>query len=181
MPVNQNIQQFYRQAASRDFARDFLFRVTAISLQGVPELNDGDLVYARTAALPGRAITNVAVPYMGLNINVPGTATYPGSEAYPISFYLDAESNLRNYFEQASRQLFDDISSTGGYGTPGIENFIILQQLDKQLESVTGGTYKLNGASIRSIENISYSIAEGTGNIVPIDVTFAYHYYTVEA
>lgn len=180
MPVNQNIQQFYRQAAARDFSRDFLFRVTSLKLQGVTELGDGDLVYAKTAALPGRAITNVAVPYMGLNINVPGAATYPGSESYPISFYLDANSNLRNYFENASRQLFDDQSSTGGYGTPGLDSYIILEQLNKELEVVDGGKYKLHGASIRSIENISYNIAEGTGNTVPIDVTFAYHFYTVE-
>jgi len=180
MPVNQNIQQFYRQAAARDFSRDFLFRVTELVLQGVNPLGDGDLVYARTAALPGRSITNVAVPYMGLNINVPGTATYPGSDSYSIAFYLDAASNLRNYFETASRTLFDDQTSTGGYGTPGRESYILLEQLDKQLNPIAGGKYKLNGASIRGIENIGYNMAEGTGNIVPFSVTFAYHYYTVE-
>ena len=78
MPVNQTIQNFYRTAADRDFSRDFLFRVTQMQLQGVPALTENDLVYVKTAALPGRSITNVAVPYMGLALNVPGTVTYPG-------------------------------------------------------------------------------------------------------
>ena len=83
MPVNQNIQNFYRIAADKDFSRDFLFRVTQMQLQGVPALSEeGDLVYVKTAQLPGRAVGNVAVPYMGLNLNVPGAVTYPGSEGY---------------------------------------------------------------------------------------------------
>ncbi len=178
MPVNQNIQNFYRTAADKDFSRDFLFRVTQMQLQGVPALEEGDLIYVKTAALPGRNIGNVAVPYMGLNLNVPGAASYPGSDAYSLSFYLDAESNLRNYFEQASRSLFDDQTSTGEYGTPDDDFFIQLAQLDKELEPVA--QYKLIGASLRSIDNISYDIASGTGATVAIDATMSYHFYTKE-
>ena len=54
MPVNQTIQNFYRSAADKDFSRDFLFRVTQMQLQGVPALTEGDLIYVKTAALPGR-------------------------------------------------------------------------------------------------------------------------------
>ena len=175
MAVNQNIQNFYRAAAERDFSRDFLFRVTQMQLQGVPALTDDQLVYVKTAALPGRTISNVAVPFMGLNINVPGGVTYPGSEGYALQFYLDANSDLRNYFEAASRSLFNDINSTGEYGTPDDDFFIQLAQLDKDLEPIA--EYKLIGASLRNIENISYNIAEGTGQTVTIDVTVAYHYY----
>ncbi len=175
MPVSQNIQNFYRAAADRDFSRDFLFRVTQMQLQGVPALTEDQLVYAKTAALPGRAITNVAVPFMGLNINVPGGATYPGSDAYALTFYLDANSELRNYFEAASRSLFDDTNSTGEYGTPDDDFFIQLAQLDKDLEPIA--EYKLVGASLRTIENISYSMAAGTGETVEIAANVAYHYY----
>lgn len=178
MPVNQNIQNFYRIAADKDFSRDFLFRVTQMQLQGVPALGEGDLIYVKTASLPGRNIGNVAVPYMGLQLNVPGAATYPGSDAYNLSFYLDAESSLRNYFEQASRSLFDDQTSTGEYGTPDDDFFIQLAQLDKDLEPVS--EYKLVGASLRSVSDIGYSIAEGTGATVQIDATVSYHFYTKE-
>ena len=178
MPVNQNIQNFYRAAADKDFSRDFLFRVTQMQLQGVPALEEGDLIYVKTASLPGRNIGNVAIPYMGLQLNVPGAATYPGSDAYALSFYLDAESSLRNYFETASRSLFDDQSSTGEYGTPDDDFFIQLAQLDKELEPVS--EYKLVGASLRSVSDIGYNIAEGTGATVQIDATVSYHFYTKE-
>jgi len=178
MPVNQNIQNFYRTAADKDFSRDFLFRVTQMQLQGVPALEEGDLVYVKTASLPGRNIGNVAVPYMGLNLNVPGAVTYPGSDGYPLSFYLDGESSLRNYFETASRSLFDDQTSTGEYGTPDDDFFIQLAQLDKDLEPIT--EYKLVGASLRTVGGIGYEIATGTGATVSVDATISYHFYTKE-
>lgn len=181
MPIDQDIQKFYKSAVDRDFARDFLFRVTQLQLAGVEPLVDDDLVYIRTASLPGRNITNVPAPFMGLPFNVPGNATYPGSDAYGVNFYLDANSRLRNYLERASREIFNDLTSTGNYTTPGIENYIELLQLDKQLEPIAGGKYKLIGASIRNVEPIEYSIAEGTGQWVQIAATIAYHFYTVPA
>lgn len=175
--VNQNIQNFYRVAADRDFSRDFLFRVTAMNLPGAGSMEESQLVYAKTASLPGRTIANVAVPYMGLNFNVPGSVSYSGAEGYTIVFYLDAESKLREYFETASRALFDDATSTGGYGTPDETYFIELTQLNKDLSPVEGGVYKLVGTSIRAINDISYSMAAGTGQTLELTATIAYHYY----
>ncbi len=178
MPVNQNIQNFYRAAADKDFSRDFLFRVTQLQLQGVPALTEDDLIYVKTAELPGRQIGNVAVPYMGLNLNVPGAVTYPGSEGYNLDFYLDGESSIRNYFETASRSLFDDQTSTGEYGTPDDDFYIQLAQLDKDLEPIA--EYKLVGASLRSVNGIGYDIANGSGATVSVNATVSYHFYTKE-
>ena len=179
MAVNQNISKFYKSATDRDFSRDFLFRITQLKLAGVEPLVDEDLVYLRTAALPGRAITNVPTPYMGLPFNIPGNATYPGSDSYKIEFYLDAKSTLRNFLERGSRELFNDITSTGNYTTPGNDSYIELQQLDKQLEPIKGGKYKLIGASLRTVDPIEYSIAEGNGKWVTIGATISYHFYTI--
>tara|TARA_R110000868_G_scaffold7444_1_gene40422 strand:- start:1560 stop:2096 length:537 start_codon:yes stop_codon:yes gene_type:complete len=173
--VNQSIQNFYRVAADRDFSRDFLFRLTQMQLQGVPALTENELVYVKTAALPGRAISNIAVPYMGLDFNIPGSVKYTGSEAYNLTFFLDANSQLRNYFEGASRALFDDTTSTGEYGTPDDDFFIQLAQLDKDLEPIA--EYKLVGASLRGIEGIEYNISGGTGETVEVKATVAYHFY----
>lgn len=177
--VNQNIQKFYKAATDRDFSRDFLFRITQLKLAGVESLVDQDLVYLKTASLPGRNITNVETPYMGLPFNIPGNATYPGSDSYKVSFYLDAKSTLRNFLERASREIFNDLTSTGNYTTPGVDSYIELQQLDKQLEPIPGGKYKLIGASLRNVEPIEYSIAEGNGKWVTIDATISYHFYVV--
>lgn len=180
MAINQNIQQFYRAAESRDFSRDFLFRVEAMNLPGLRVFADTDLVYVKAAQLPGRNITNVPVPYMGLNINVPGGVTYPGSDSYALNFYLDAKSQLRKDFEAASRNMFNDNDSTGLYGTTNRNFYIQLTQLDKKLDPINNGTYRLVGASIRNVNSIDYQIATGTGNTVEIGVTVAYHYYETE-
>lgn len=178
MAINQDIQKFYSSAQTRDFSRDFLFRVTDIQLQGLGTFTDADLVYVKGAALPGRNITNIAVPYMGLTFNVPGTATYPGSESYALKFYLDADSKFRNDFEAVSRALFNDDSSIGEYNTPNKDNYIQLDQLNKELNPIA--TYKLQGASLRNIDAIDYNIADGTGATVEINTTIAYHFYTKE-
>jgi hypothetical protein len=172
---NQDIEQFYSKAQARDFSRDFLFRVHDVVLAGGVTLDEGDLVYCKAGNLPARQITNVETPYMGLNFNIPGNATYPGSDGYTLKFYLDASSELRNRMEAASRTLFDDTFSTGQYATPEEDTYIHLQQLNKKLEPISD--YMLYGASIRNIENVGYDMAGGNGATVEMDVTVAYHYY----
>lgn len=174
--TQQKISKFYSVAAGRDFSRDFLFRVTSMNLAGIAgAITEEDLIYVKAANLPGRTISNVPVPYMGLNFNIPGAATYTGAEGYSLTFFLDSRSRLRNLFEQASRVMFDDTTSTGLYGTPDETNFIELAQLDKELEVIS--TYKLIGASIRNIGDVQYQISSGTGTTVELAVTIAYHFY----
>lgn len=174
--TQQKISKFYSVAASRDFSRDFLFRVTSMNLAGIDgAITEEDLIYAKAASLPGRTISNVPVPYMGLNFNIPGAASYSGAEGYQLTFFLDSKSRLRNLFETASRAMFDDATSTGLYGTPNDTNFIELAQLDKDLEVIS--SYKLIGASIRNVGDIQYQISSGTGQTVEMQVTIAYHFY----
>jgi len=181
--TNQLIQNFYSTAAARDFARDFNFRVLSISTGGAVnaagqtiEFGDSDLVYVKTATLPERAITNVPVPYMGLNFNLPGNATYPGSDAYSLTFYADAQSQIRQKFEDWSRYTFDDANSTGDYLTPKQTSVINLIQLDNKQNQIA--QYSLVGVSPRSVGALSYSIAAGTGQAIEFTATVAYHYFT---
>jgi len=177
--INQNIQSFYTQAAKRDFSRDFLFRVVRTQGVGLPDLTDDDLVYAKTAKLPGRSIQNVEAQYMGLKFNIPGTAVYDSSDSYDIEFYLDAsQSDLRSKFEVASREIFNDGVSTGNYATPSVNNLIILSQLNKDLSPV-GVYYNLVGAQLRKIGAIDYKMAEGKGDVISVTATMSYHYYVV--
>jgi len=170
------IQTFFEQAKSRQFARDFLFRVKQINIAGGVSFNgETDLVYAKTAALPGRAIENKTVSYVGQTFNVPGKSTYNASESYSIEFYHEANISLRKQFEKASRAVFDNVTSTGDYRMPGTESKITLSVLNSQLEEID--TIELVGASIRDVGEVSYTIAEGTGEILTFTVTFAYHFY----
>ena len=170
------IQTFFSKAAQKQFARDFLFRVKQIDLVDGHHFNGEDqLVYARTAVLPGRNIEDKSVNYFGQEFHVPGKSTYPNSAAYSIEFYHDENIDLRSQFERASRSVFNNETSTGQYGLPGPENVIVLDVINKELEIVK--TIRLIGASIRDVGEISYSIADGTGEVLNFPVTFAYHFY----
>ncbi len=175
--VRQTISDFYRVAVERDFARDFQFRVLNISTGGASdiEFTEDDLVYCTAASLPARNITNVQVPYMGLNFNVPGNATYPGSDSYSLTFYCDQNSQIRQKFEDISRDIFDDATSTGNYFAPRQSAVINLVQLDTQLEEVN--QYQLIGASVRDVGPLEYNISDGSGQFVTFTATLAYHYF----
>jgi len=175
--VQQSISDFYRVATERDFARDFQFRVLSIDSGGASSqtFDEDDLVYCTAGSLPAREITNVPVPYMGLNFNLPGNATYPDSQGYSLQFYCDQNSQIRQKFEDMSRDIFDDATSTGNYFTPRASASINLVQLDTQLDEVAG--YKLVGASVRNVGAIEYNISAGTGTQVTFGATMAYHYF----
>ncbi len=176
--VQQTISDFYRVATERDFARDFQFRILSIDSGGASSqtFDEDDLVYCTAGSVPARSITNVGVPYMGLEFNLPGNATYPGSQAYSLQFYCDQNSAIRQKFEDMSRDVFDDATSTGNYFTPRASASINLVQLDTQLNETT--SYKLVGASIREVGSIEYTIGSGTGQNVTFTATMAYHYFT---
>lgn len=174
--TTQTIQGFYTQAQAKDFARNNLFRVLNINFGGGTDVSfdETDLVYANTATLPGKTIGNVAVPYMGLNFNVPGTVTYDNSDAYTIQFKSDESHNLREKFLQVQNDTFDDTDSTGNYFMPTSDAVIDLVLLDKELNRVA--QYQLVGCSIRNVGPQSYDMT-ATGDVVTFDVTIAYHYF----
>ena len=175
--VKQLISDFYRVASARDFQRDIQFRVLSIAPGGTTTtFDENDLVYARSASLPARSINNVTTSYMGLNFNLPGVATYPDSAAYSLTFYNDAKNNIRQKFEDWTRDTFNDTNSTGNYFTPTQSSVIDLVQLDTKMEKVA--QYQLIGVSIREVGGIKYDFSAGKGDIVSFDVKLAYHYFT---
>lgn len=182
-----SIENFMNQAMQKQFARDFLFRVKQVSVTGLSLDGETDLIYARTATFPGRNIQNKTVNYSGQQFNVPGKSEYPGSEAWSIEFYVDQELDIRSKLEAASRTLFDNETTTGNICMPGYESTITLDVLNIPCQrgpNVTAGselqvgkTIKLIGASLRDVGEISYQIADGTGEILTFNTTFAYHFY----
>jgi hypothetical protein len=178
--TEQLIANFYDRAIDVDFSRDINFKVVAIEPGaqynlGTNFITNDELVYAKSAKVPGRNITNVNAQYMGLKFNIPGIVEYPESENYSLEFYCDKNSQLRNKFEQWSRLLFNDGNSTGVYSVPQRTSYIQLAQLDASLNIVQ--QYKLIGASVRSLGDMEYKMAEGDGSIMSFAVTFAYHFY----
>ena len=173
--MGQNQVDFYSQAQAADFLRDINFKVSALKFRGLDIIKETDLVYGKGGQLPSRKIENIEAPFMGLKYNVAGVATYPGSEAYEITFRCDARMNLRTKLELMSRTIFDDVTSTGDYRIAGKDSLMELMILNKDNTDLR--PVKLIGLDLRSIEAMDFKRADGKGDIVEIKTTWSFHFY----
>lgn len=171
--IKQTIQDFYKVAQTRDFARDFQFRVLDVSNKGVPVFTEDDLVYATAATLPGKQISPKSVPYNGFEFRIPGTVTYNNSDGFTIGFYCDATTNARIQMENWVTETFNDETTTGD-GVLHNNSTITLVQLDTKFEPLR--TYKLFGVFPVNSGDISYSMV-GSGEVINMDITLAYQFY----
>jgi hypothetical protein len=170
----QKIQDFYTSVQANDFARKFQFRLGPGFAN--TNLTESQLVYVESASLPGRAITNVPVNFMGLQFNVPGTATYPNSNNYAVRFRCDANYNIRAALEAAMQITFDDSSSSGNYNISRISSVVDLNLLNKNGDTIR--RYQLIGAYVASIGDMAFDLADG-GTIQYVDAVLAYQYWRV--
>jgi hypothetical protein len=180
---NLLIHNFFEKAVENDFARDYLFRVTALKFNGLngADLTLNELLYAKTAKLPARQIINQPVKYSGQTFNVPGSVEYPGSEAYQIEFYCPEYSTVRERLMNESVRTFSSYDGVAGSGLAGgsIANrnsYIELHTYNKNYDYIY--KYRLIGCSIREVGEVSYNIAEGNGAIMSFTATIAYHLFT---
>lgn len=171
----QDISKFYSTVQTKDFARQFQFRLVQLANTNFDE---NTLVYLETASLPGRTINNIAVPFMGLQFNVPGTASYPGSDSYAVTFRCDQNYDIRATLENATFNTFDDSDSTGDYNIARNSSLIQMNLLGKSGETLR--QYTLFGAYVVSIGDIAYNLGDN-GAIVTVPATLAYQYWRVTA
>jgi len=171
--ANQDIQGFFQNAINKDFARTNLFRVVSIETP-VVTFDQSDLVYVTSTTLPDRAITNVQVPFMGLKFNIPGTANYPGSDAWNITFRVGQDLQIRNKLETWSRSIFDDATSTGSYGASNLGN-VSLALMGKNGAPIAA--YNLIGAYLTKLGTWQLDTTKD-GEIVTSQATIAYQYWT---
>lgn len=172
--ANQDIDAFFQTAINRDFARQNLFRVLYINSGATNIVFDqDDLVYVTSTSLPQRAITNISVPFMGLKFNVPGTATYPGSEAWNVTFRMPQDLGIRQKLELWTRGTFDDATSTGAYEVKDLGGVgLALMGKGGQVLRV----YNLVGAYCTNVGQ--YNLNSTTaGEIVELQATIAYQFW----
>lgn len=171
---------FYNQALRKDFSRDHQMRVMAIGPGGL--IGPEDNVYITTAALPGYNIANQQVPFMGLQLNIPGSGNFPGSDAWAVTFRCDSKLNLRETIIGWQKSVFnafpdDATNSTGAYGPKGTETYAHLAVFGRDGKSVR--EIKLIGCYPTSVGEIAYDTT-GAGNVMTMNVTLAYQWWTAE-
>lgn len=167
-----NIQTFYRTAQQQDFARLFQFQLVKFGNLNLDPVRD--LIYVETASLPGRAINNIQVPYMGLQFNVPGTASYPGSAGYNVTFRCDQSYRIRDILEASTFNTFSDSTTTGTYATPAQGSDVILWLLDKS--GAPTREYTLFGSYVQSLADTAYDVKDN-GTISTVQATIAYQFW----
>ena len=173
-----SIFKFYQQAYNKDFARNFQFRL--LDFGNIDFQSESHLMYVETASLPGRQINNVTVPYMGMNFNTPGTAAYPGSGGWNVTFRCDAEYDIRSALEAATFATFDEATSTGSYGMPDTNTTLTMALLGKEIGedgfARVVRTYTLFGVWVQSIADAAYDVKD-TGTVQTVQCTLAYQFW----
>ena len=172
--IKQTILDFYKVAQTKDFARNYQFRVLDVSNKGAPIFTEDQLVYATSASIPGKRIKPVNVPYSGFNFNIPGPVEYNLTTGYQIAFYLDAQSSARIAMENWIQETFDESLSTGDQ-TLHNDSTITLAQLDGEFEVIR--TYKLFGVFPTEAPDVAYTINANDGNVVTFNANFAYQFF----
>jgi len=172
--IKQTIQDFYKVAQTKDFARNYQFRVLDVSNKGASVFTEDQLVYATTASIPGKKIKPVAVPYSGFNFNIPGPVEYNLTTGYQITFYLDAQSSARIAMENWVTETFDESTSIGDQ-TLHNDSTITLAQLNGEFEPIR--TYKLFGVFPVEAADMQYTINSTDGQVVTFNASFAYQFF----
>jgi len=173
--MGMGIKQFYAQATQKDFSRDFQLRV--MEMGGV--LVQEDNVYITTSNLPGYQIHNQATPFMGLQFNVPGSGTFPGNDAWIVTFRCDQQLNIRQKLINWQTTIFKAFpnmagQSTGNYAPKGIESVAKLIVHDRDGKTVRA--VQLIGVWPVSIGEIAYD-QTGNGTVVTLAATLAYQWW----
>lgn len=178
MAVNQTISNFITVASQKDFARDNLFRVMALKTR-VLTLDENELLYCKSAKLPGRETPTAQVQYHGMKLNYnKSSVDYTGSDSYELEFYLDAKGELRKKFEEASRIIFNDISNTGNWRFPSTSDVLTIAQLGFNMQPIK--YFHLYGVTLKSVDVIDGKPADGDGSAISCKVTLSYLYYRTE-
>lgn len=176
MAVNQTIGKFIQVASNRDFARDNLFRIMQLNCRNLT-LAEDDLVYARSAKLPGR-VTPIGdnIKYMGMKLPyVKSTIEYTGNDDYEIEFYIDKNSEISQKFERASRMTFNDLTSTGDWRFPNVSDIMTIAVLNNKLEPIEYITFY--GVSVFKFDSVDIKMADGDGSAITIKAHISYLYY----
>jgi hypothetical protein len=170
MPLN--ITDYFRVMQERDFLRNHQYRVNSFLYEGF-QLGPDSLVYLKTAELPSRTINSVAVPFMGLNFSVPGTAQYAGT--MDLTFYCDSPQIIRNFFEGISFATFDNRTSGGAY-TVRQENVMSFYTYNNVSPDEVVTQYTLVGIYPTSVGAIAMDTT-GNGEVVSFTAQIAYQYW----
>ena len=128
----------------------------------------------RSAQIPALTIGEVAVPYRGRQIYVPGDRTY---DAWTVTIYNDAEYSSRNDLELWMNELQNIGSGTHSSGSH-VYRTATVKQLDRNDQTIR--SYTLEGIWPTTLDAID--LAYDTNDVVEeFGATFRFNYMMINA
>lgn len=176
---NYSIDKFYANVIRHEFSRQHQWRITNIrtgndGLNGfIRSENPETHLLVESANIPARSINNVPVNFHGIDFNLPGNAKYTGSDSWNTTWRVDQKLNLRRVMEEWQTFVFNDRIS-GGSITRANDASLTMTLFDQF--GMSHSTYTLYGIYPTEVGALDYNVGTD-GDIVTMDVTFAYHYW----
>lgn len=168
------IKQFYTQVQlASGFARDMQLRVTQFVVNGINAIEPQDLIFLRTADIPGKTINVQTVGFMGVNLQIPGSVSF--TNPWNVNFYCTQNYNIRRLLELSMEDTFNHRASVGDIEPRELEKYKIqFALLDDKMAPLR--EYTLYGAFVSSIENMAYD-ATGSGAIKQLGASISYQFW----
>jgi hypothetical protein len=168
------IQDFYSLAQQVDFARLHQFRVIEWKHNTKAVFDESKFhLYLETATLPGKEITSVVVPYIGMEFNVPCMVKYTGT-SYAITLRCDQFYIIRQALEKCITNTYDDENTTAYGLVPSEDSYMVIALIGKSTQPIM--KYKLIGTSVSNTGTIQYNTGD-TGTVAKVEMTLSYHYW----
>lgn len=150
-----------------DPARPFLFLVH------IPEIGSDTVVtaMARSTNLPESTVSDVDIPFQGVQLKLGGTATFPD---WTVNFLCDEAHELRRLFLKWNSLIYDVGTGFVGHSNSYKSDKMGVAQLGREGQRVA--RYGFVGAYPKTVGQIA--VAHGTtGEAETFDITFRYDYF----
>ena len=129
----------------------------------------------KTAALPGRTLGEITVPFRGRTLYVAVDTEF---ETWETTVINDTDFMVRNAMERWQNGINDLVTNTGLSNTADYQADLTVEQLDR--DDTVLKSYILRGCFPQAIGNIELAF-ETTNAIEEFGVTWRYHHFEASA
>ena len=129
----------------------------------------------KTAALPGRTLGEITVPFRGRTLYVAGDTEF---ETWETTVINDTDFMVRNAMERWQNGINDLVTNTGLSNTADYQADLIVEQLDR--DDTVLKSYILRGCFPQVVAPIELGF-ETTNAIEEFGVTWRYHHFEASA
>ena len=182
----KTLRDFYSTITTNGLRTNHMFQLefasgdADIGAAAIKRLNQGNfIVYAQSAAVPGRTIVNEAVSFYGFPFQVPVNTTY--TQTWDCNVRCDTNLEMRDIFEGWMDTVSSLAKSTGGSkGLVPVNTYALVHLLSPDFFNQNGAanvvrSYKMVGIYPSNLGNIEQD--HNSNAISTFSTTFTFQYW----